>query len=99
MAGPTCFGWLATALAILGGCTELLQNPSLGKVFRTLAPTAGKRLVLGQLPGETTTGIPVWELDQRDRRVRYQQPARRRLGHFVVSRNPAAYRLITLNPR
>ena len=73
-AGLTCFGWLATAIAVFAGSTELLRDADFRRGFRTIAPTAGQRLVLGQLPGEATAGMPAWDLDQWHSRFPFTNP-------------------------
>jgi hypothetical protein len=73
-AGLTCLGWLATAIAVPASSTELLRDPDFRMRFRTIAPTAGKRLVLGQLPGEATVSMPAWDLDQWHCRFPFTNP-------------------------
>ncbi len=72
-------GLLAAGVAVAGE-RELLRDPEFRAGFRTIAPTAGQRVVLGQLAGETAVSTPAWDLDQWHSRFPFTNPPPRFLA-------------------
>jgi hypothetical protein len=74
---------------------ELLSDPGFRQGFRVIAPTAGKRVVIGQMPGETTNAAPAWDLDQWHSRFPFTNPPVIRAGPQLVFTNAAKWVVIS----
>lgn len=74
---------------------ELIGDAGFRQGFRTIAPSAGKRVVLGQLPGEITNAVPVWDLDQWHSRFPFTNPPVVQVGPQLVFTNAAKWVVVS----
>jgi hypothetical protein len=85
---------LLAGLALHAADGELLQDTAFRDGFRTIAPKAGVRLVLGRLSGDRVDEAPVWDLDQWHSHFPFSQPQAAPSGPSLVYSNAAKWVII-----
>jgi len=70
---------------------ELLSDTGFHRGFRVIAPSAGKRVSIGQLAGDDASAKPAWDLDQWHSRFPFTSPPGLRVGAHLVYSNTAKW--------
>lgn len=87
--------WILGTVSVSAADRELLSDPGFRNGFRVIAPTAGKRVVVGQMDGERAGSLPAWDLDQWHSRFPFSSPQATRAGLQMTYSNAAKWVILS----